>query len=555
MASDGFNSQGSGGSLQNVGVAFIDVKFPPEQLEELRKKVVDEGGQLKPAGEADVLVTVLKSPSRIGRHIPREAPSVPVVTPQWISETIDAGFTQPFGEYAIEVSEEHRPRKRPRISPSPLPAPVILSPRASDDESERYTTDEEAGLPPGAGNLDPRFRNTKYECQRPTPLEHHNRELIEELEVISRDRELSFEDRHASAYRRAVAGLRAYPRDILTAVEAEKIRFVGPKIGAAIKEFLRKGHIPEARKLRADPKFRAADLFAGIYGAGPAAVKSWIAKGYRSLDDLKAGEGYQEEGAEQGKPKKPPKGDDEDERHYRGLTEKQRKGLKWYDALRETMSGADAEEIHDLVAAEVERIVPGSIVEHLDEYRRGKRKGIKNVDLLVTPPAIEYFDRLLSKLLSALDKKGLILDVLMLSDDDEDNASKTLEVQPGPGSPRRAPPSATAILMRLKALPPEADPTRKANLILRQPSSGKLRAVHIIVCPTPCRPYTLTCLTGSMTFVRSMREYLDKEKGYKISNHGLWDATTGARVADCATERDVFDKMGLPWIEPEGRNC
>ncbi|KAI9032040.1 hypothetical protein DFJ74DRAFT_736332 [Hyaloraphidium curvatum] len=534
MSPGGPNPQATAGPLRNVGVAFIDVNFPREELLELRKK-------LKPAGEADVLVTALKSPSRIGRHIPAEAPSVPVVQPKWISETIDAGFTLPFGEYSIEIPDDLRPRKRPRIAPPPHPAPAIASPPArSDDESERNTTDDERRLPPGAGNLDPRFRNTKYACQRHTPLEHRNRALIAELEVVARQRELASEDERALAYRKAAAALRAYPRDILTAIEAGKIRCIGPKIGAAIREFLRRGHVPEAKELRADPEFRAAELFLGVYGAGPAAVRAWIAKGYRSLDELKEGEGYDSEEEEAGQSKRK-KGHDGHDRHYRGLTEKQKKGLKWYDALRETMSGADAEEIHDLVAAEVERIVPGSIVEHLDKYRRGKREGIKNVDLLVTPPSIERFDRLLSKLLSVLDKKGLILDVFMLKDDDEDDAPRTL-----PGS---------AILARLKTLPPEADPTRRASLILRQPSSGRPRAVHIVVCPTPCRPYALACLTGSTIFVRSMREYLDKEKGYKISNHGLFDLVTGARVAECETERDVFDKMGLPWIEPEGRNC
>lgn len=68
----------------------------------------------------------------------------------------------------------------------------------SDEEDAEYDKD----IP-----LDPRYNNVPYECFRQHPLDHHNKELVEQLQLIERKRELSGEARNALSYRRAISAL------------------------------------------------------------------------------------------------------------------------------------------------------------------------------------------------------------------------------------------------------------------------------------------------------------------------------------------------------------
>ena len=61
----------------------------------------------------------------------------------------------------------------------------------------------------------------------------------------------------------------------------------------------------------------------------------------------------------------------------------------------------------------------------------------------------------------------------------------------------------------------------------------------------------LQYFTGSRAHNVRLRQ-LAIERGFKLSEYGVFDETTGARVAG-ATEEDVYAALGLPWIPPELR--
>ena len=61
----------------------------------------------------------------------------------------------------------------------------------------------------------------------------------------------------------------------------------------------------------------------------------------------------------------------------------------------------------------------------------------------------------------------------------------------------------------------------------------------------------LQYFTGSRAHNVRLRQ-LAIERGLKLSEYGVFDETTGARVAG-ATEEDVYAALGLPWIPPELR--
>ena len=64
------------------------------------------------------------------------------------------------------------------------------------------------------------------------------------------------------------------------------------------------------------------------------------------------------------------------------------------------------------------------------------------------------------------------------------------------------------------------------------------------------RPTALFHLTGPRAFNIRTRAAA-KRRGWRLNQYGLWDARTGARVAEFATERDVFAALGVtPAADP-----
>src|SRR5215216_6727750 len=61
----------------------------------------------------------------------------------------------------------------------------------------------------------------------------------------------------------------------------------------------------------------------------------------------------------------------------------------------------------------------------------------------------------------------------------------------------------------------------------------------------------LQYFTGSKDHNVRVRE-LAVRKGYRLSEYGVFDEATGARIA-AATEEEVYAAVGLPWFPPELR--
>ncbi len=62
-------------------------------------------------------------------------------------------------------------------------------------------------------------------------------------------------------------------------------------------------------------------------------------------------------------------------------------------------------------------------------------------------------------------------------------------------------------------------------------------------------PFALHYFTGSKAHNIAVRG-LAQKKGYKLNEYGLWK---GSRSIACASEPDLFSKLGLAWIPPEMR--
>ena len=80
------------------------------------------------------------------------------------------------------------------------------------------------------------------------------------------------------------------------------------------------------------------------------------------------------------------------------------------------------------------------------------------------------------------------------------------------------------------------------------------RRVDLIISPIDELPFGVLGWTGSRQFLRSMRLYSDREFGYKLSSHGIFDVKNNV-LLQAKEEKDIFELLKLKYIDPSERNC
>lgn len=65
-------------------------------------------------------------------------------------------------------------------------------------------------------------------------------------------------------------------------------------------------------------------------------------------------------------------------------------------------------------------------------------------------------------------------------------------------------------------------------------------------------PAALLYFTGSQEHNTALRA-LAKEKGWKLNEYGLLGGRSGAKALPCATEEEIYDRLGLQFVPPELR--
>jgi DNA polymerase lambda len=105
--------------------------------------------------------------------------------------------------------------------------------------------------------------------------------------------------------------------------EAKAIPGIGVRLAEKIWEIAESGELQKLKELTSQEETKAIELFTNVWGAGAFTARTWVQRGYRTLDDLKAEDA--------------------------GLTRNQRIGLKHYDDFLERMSREEAAQIESVV--------------------------------------------------------------------------------------------------------------------------------------------------------------------------------------------------------------
>ncbi|KAG2203638.1 hypothetical protein INT47_011732 [Mucor saturninus] len=463
--------------------------------------------------ESTFILTAIKSRSRIDRIVKNY--KAPVIDIQWVKECDKAKKALPFDKYLLVEGSQQLPlthivtresaeilnRKFKNLPPEEL---------QFEDESSGNTSADDAS-DDGEENIeiDPTFTNTKYECLRPTPyVPKYNKRLISFLLILERKRQLDSEDKRSLSYRHAISALKAYPRDIKSSKEAEKIIGVGKKMSEKIRMFLSTGTIEEAELLRSDERFRTISLFNQVFGVGAVTANIWWKMGYRTLQEVLDKE---------------------------KLSPVVRLGIMLLPDFSQLMSPEDVKQIANIIRNQLQAIDNDIIIIPVGGYRRGKTKN-GDLDLLISSHHVPI-NGLLDKVVNVLVQSGYIKHKLWKSTDN--NNSKQQKKLHGTSGSRQI-----------------FDDFEKCFCAVLQPSTGIHRQVDLIVVPPKELPMAILGWTGSRQFERSLREYAKKEKSMTVNSHSIHHDINGLRKKIVVkSEEEAFSILGIPYLHPEMRNC
>ncbi|KAH9925944.1 Nucleotidyltransferase [Epithele typhae] len=505
--------------------------------------------------DADVIVTAIGMRKRLERHVDWDiAVTKAVVTPQWLRDSVRAGAALPCEDYvAIQDLHDTTMKNCPRCTHDPcacgnssksetVPPQVsvagpsvsrLLLPRVSEDDPQ-YLLPPQPPIPTDVSKLD---YTSRYACRRPSPLVCPNQALATELNVLRRSRTLDGDDRSALSYERAVSILKAYPHHIRSLRQVGNLPHIGPKIALKIEEFIDTGKVSEAETIKSSERFKVLSLFTSVYGIGPTSARRLFNLGLRSLEDLEIYYGVERyvsphDGGlvemEQA-PQKP--GGGKHMVYDDGLGDNWvRVALGLRGDLEKKIPRAEAEEMYRVVVHELNDLEPGFVSIMAGGYRRGKPES-NDLDIVFTHPDRSKIGGMCKRFLRRLYNRGMITHVMHL------------------GSYHSQSPNRANNLDSIE---------KSLTVIVLPPDSsfytGTKRRLDLIFAPPELYWTAVLGWTGSVMFERDIRQWAKDKCGMKFDSSGIVRQRDSKEFFP-RSEKEVFELLGLEWIDPTLRNA
>ncbi|RXW14888.1 hypothetical protein EST38_g10962 [Candolleomyces aberdarensis] len=348
----------------------------------------------------------------------------------------------------------------------------------------------------------------------------------------------------------SIAMIKSYPNVITNGTfeaDVSKLPGMGGKIAFKVEEYLETGSIPEAQTTLASERYQALSTFVSIYGIGPAKARQFYDMGMRNISDLQR---YHDITPDS-QPKTPAEVDalltqlDDNPDNFTPNGKRIPKSrdkppditvpvaLALKGELEIPIPRDEVEEIRDVVMRELEDLQPDCVSTIVGGYRRGKPKS-NDVDIVISHSdpirGKDIIPSLCNRLTARLYKKGLVTHVMHLSGFHSYNALRT----------------------------EHWDTLEKALTVFKLPPKPGVERLHRrldLIFTLPDTYWTAVIgWTGSKMFQRDLRLWAKKEKGMKFDSVALTRRHDTRRYLP-KSEKEVFDILGLPWIDPTMRNA
>jgi len=273
-----------------------------------------------------------------------------------------------------------------------------------------------------------------------------------------------------------------------------ELPWVGKGIVSKINEYLKTGKIKLLDEFRKNPIVLAHKELTGVFGIGPKKAKELINKGIFSIADLK-------------------KVEREDPGVIK-LTRSQKVGLKYYVDLKKRIPRKESEDTRKIIEKEFKKISKSPVLVKLaGSYNLGK-KSSGDIDIVLSSKGLRKLDGVLSKFVSHLFEKDILVDTLSGNKIPNDKHTNYIGI------------------IKIKS-----NPARHIDLHLVKDKD---------------LPFHMLYFGSGEQFSRMIRKKA-KDKGYKLNDKGLFKKGSKTRMANIKTEKDVFKILDEKWVPPGKR--
>lgn len=309
------------------------------------------------------------------------------------------------------------------------------------------------------------------------------------------------DDRRSFSYYKAIPVVEKLPFKIESADQVKDLPGIGKSMQDHIQEIVTTGKLSKLEHFETDEKVRTISLFGEVWGIGPATALKFYEKGHRTLEDLKK----------------------ED-----SLTHSQKLGLKYFDDIKTRIPRQEVQEMELLLQKTGEEILPGVDILCGGSYRRGKAS-CGDLDIVITHPDGKSHKGFLTRYVKRLKDMKFLREDLIFSTHSEEGTDSGVDTYFG---------------------------------LCTYPGRELRHRIDFKVYPRDIYAFGLVAWTGNDVLNRRLR-LLAESKGYRLDDTGLFPATQasggkrGARASASLrfdNEKEVFDFLGFPWLEPHERN-
>ncbi|KAI7726535.1 hypothetical protein M8C21_023227 [Ambrosia artemisiifolia] len=417
---------------------------------------------------------------------------------QWLEDSLRLGDKLNEQSYKIHLTSCQTSPNPPQPSDSDTHLHPYKKPKTSPNNSQTSTPQmDKSSNDSGTGQQTSISAHDASLPYHPPDLNKNITQIFGKLINIYR---ALGDDRRSFSYYKAIPVIERLPFKIESVDQVKDLPAIGKSMQDHIHEIVTTGKLSKLEHFESDEKVRTISLFGEVWGVGPATALKLYERGHRSLDDLK---------------------------NDVTLTNSQRLGLKYFEDIRTRIPRDEVQEMERLLQRAAVDILPGVSVVCGGSFRRGKAT-CGDMDIVITHPDGKSHIGFLSKYVNHLKDMNFLREDLVFSIHSEQGTDSGVDTYFG---------------------------------LCTYPGRELRHRIDLKVYPKDIYPFGLIHWTGNDVVNRRLR-ILAESKGFRLDDTGLFPATHGSggkRVSASASlkfnsEKEVFDFLGFPWLEPCERN-
>ncbi|XP_027925214.1 DNA polymerase lambda isoform X1 [Vigna unguiculata] len=436
---------------------------------------------------------------------------------QWLEDCLKSGEIVSEDMYVLNLNPQGKPEKS--LDPQPGQSDPqqlhnnkktkyteIINHESNDqggkNDSFLSTSSHEEGDSLSYGNTRPQHLDSESDVSSSSYCPPDQNKNITEIfgKLVNIYRALG-DDRRSFSYYKAIAVIEKLPFKIESADQINNLPSIGKSLKDHIQEIITSGKLSKLEHFETDEKVRTISLFGEVWGIGPSTAMKLYEKGHRSLDDL---------------------------RNDGSLTNAQKLGLKYFDDIRQRIPRHEVQEMEHILQKAGEDVLPGIVIICGGSYRRGKAT-CGDIDIIITHPDGQSHKGFLPEFVKHLKHMNFLREDLIFSIHSEEGSDSGVDTYFG---------------------------------FCTYPGQELRRRIDLKVYPRDIYAFGLIAWTGNDVLNRRLR-LIAESKGFRLDDTGLFPATLGSGNKRGAkgsaslkfnTEKEVFDFLNFPWLEPNERN-